>query len=146
MKPIYEPKGKAKEYGDLAINIYTGCPHRCFYCFAPNVLHKQKEDFHTHIEPRKNIVEEVCKKVFYPLVDEMNLLTLNEEEYKKAMKAFETYVQKYCRYKHYRDKERLQRGHVCTFAFPIGKNMQEFFDITKSNIRYNCSIETKEVV
>ena len=40
MKPIYEPKGKAKEYGDLAINIYTGCPHYCFYCFAPNVLHK----------------------------------------------------------------------------------------------------------
>lgn len=63
MKPIYEPKGKAKEYGDLAINIYTGCPHRCFYCFAPNVLHKQKEDFHTHIEPRKNIVEEVCKQI-----------------------------------------------------------------------------------
>lgn len=63
MKPIYEPKGKAKEYGDLAINIYTGCPHRCFYCFAPNVLHKQKEEFHTHIEPRSNIVEEVRKQV-----------------------------------------------------------------------------------
>lgn len=28
MKPIYVPKGKAKEYGDYAINIYTGCPHR----------------------------------------------------------------------------------------------------------------------
>ena len=27
MKPIYEPKGAAKEYGDYAINIYTGCPH-----------------------------------------------------------------------------------------------------------------------
>ena len=36
MKPIYAPKGKAKEYGDYAINIYTGCPHRCYYCFAPN--------------------------------------------------------------------------------------------------------------
>ena len=24
MKPIYVPKGKAKEYGDYAINIYTG--------------------------------------------------------------------------------------------------------------------------
>ena len=24
MKPIYEPRGKAKEYGDYAINIYTG--------------------------------------------------------------------------------------------------------------------------
>ena len=36
MKPIYEPRGAAKEYGDLALNIYTGCPHRCFYCFAPS--------------------------------------------------------------------------------------------------------------
>ena len=26
--PIYEPTGKAKEYGDLALNIYIGCPHR----------------------------------------------------------------------------------------------------------------------
>ena len=43
MKPIYEPKGKAKEYGDYAINIYTGCPHKCFYCFSPNVLHSQRE-------------------------------------------------------------------------------------------------------
>lgn len=63
MKPIYEPKGKAKEYGDYAINIYTGCPHRCYYCFAPNVLHKVKDDFHSHIEPRKNIVEEVRKQI-----------------------------------------------------------------------------------
>lgn len=63
MKPIYEPKGKAKEYGDLALNIYTGCPHRCFYCFAPNVLHRDREEFHTHIEPRKNIVEETRKQI-----------------------------------------------------------------------------------
>lgn len=63
MKPIYKPKGKAREYGDYAINIYTGCPHRCYYCFAPNVLHKTKENFHTCIEPRKNIVEEVRKQI-----------------------------------------------------------------------------------
>lgn len=63
MKPIYEPKGKAKEYGDYAINIYTGCPHRCFYCFAPNVLHTKKEQFHSCIAPRKNIVEEIRKQV-----------------------------------------------------------------------------------
>ena len=59
MKPIYEPKGKAKEYGDLALNIYTGCPHRCYYCFAPNVLHKDREEFHSHVEPRPGIVEAV---------------------------------------------------------------------------------------
>ena len=63
MKPIYEPKGKAKEYGDLAINIYTGCPHRCFYCYAPNVLRRDKEKFHTVVEPRPNIVEEVKKQI-----------------------------------------------------------------------------------
>ena len=63
MKPIYVPKGKAKEYGDYAINIYTGCPHECYYCFAPNVLHKVREDFHKCVEPRKNIVEEVKKQI-----------------------------------------------------------------------------------
>ena len=63
MKPIYQPKGKAKEYGDYAINIYTGCPHRCFYCFAPNVLHKDRERFHSVVEPRPNIVEETIKQL-----------------------------------------------------------------------------------
>lgn len=63
MKPIYKPKGAAKEYGDLALNIYTGCPHRCFYCFAPNVLHRDKEIFHNVVEPRKNIVEETKKQI-----------------------------------------------------------------------------------
>lgn len=57
MKPIYKPKGAAKEYGDYAINIYTGCPHRCFYCFAPSVLRKDKEKFHSCVEPRAGIVE-----------------------------------------------------------------------------------------
>ena len=59
MKPIYIPSGKAKEYGDYAINIYTGCPHRCYYCFAPAVLRRDKETFHSHVEPRTGIVEAV---------------------------------------------------------------------------------------
>lgn len=61
--PIYEPKGKAKEYGDLALNIYTGCPHRCFYCFAPSVLHRDKEIFHSVVEPRPGIMEAVKKQL-----------------------------------------------------------------------------------
>ncbi len=63
MKPIYIPKGKAKEYGDYAINIYTGCPHECFYCFAPNVLHRNREKFHRDISPREGIVEAVRKQI-----------------------------------------------------------------------------------
>ena len=56
MKPLYIPKGKAKEYGYYAVNIYTGCPHRCYYCFAPNVLHRDRETFHSHVEPRPGLV------------------------------------------------------------------------------------------
>ena len=56
MKPLYIPKGKAREYGDYAVNIYTGCPHRCYYCFAPNVLHRDRETFHSHVEPRPGLV------------------------------------------------------------------------------------------
>ncbi len=56
MKPLYIPSGKAKEYGDYAVNIYTGCPHRCYYCFAPNVLHKEKEKFHSDVKPRDGIL------------------------------------------------------------------------------------------
>lgn len=63
MKPIYIPKGAAKEYGDYALNIYTGCPHRCYYCFAPSVLHRDREIFHSHVEPRENIVEETRKQI-----------------------------------------------------------------------------------
>ncbi len=63
MKPIYIPSGKAKEYGDYALNIYTGCPHRCFYCFAPNVLHRDRQQFHEAVEPRKDIVEETRRQI-----------------------------------------------------------------------------------
>ena len=63
MKPIYGPKGRAKEYGDYAINIYTGCPHRCYYCFAPGVLHRDREKFHSCVAPREGIVEAVAKQL-----------------------------------------------------------------------------------
>lgn len=63
MKPIYTPKGAAKEYGDYAINIYTGCPHRCYYCFAPTVLRKDREKFHSEVKPREGIVEAVKQQL-----------------------------------------------------------------------------------
>ena len=63
IKPLYEPKGKAREYGDYAVNIYTGCPHRCYYCFAPNVLHRDRDTFHTHVEPRLGIVDALRKQI-----------------------------------------------------------------------------------
>ena len=61
--PIYEPKGAAKEYGDLALNIYTGCPHRCYYCYCPGVLRRDREEFFSKVEPRNNIVGKVRRQI-----------------------------------------------------------------------------------
>lgn len=60
---IYPPRGRAQEYCDLALNIYTGCNHGCIYCYAPKYLHKTKEEFHSHVEPRKNIVEATARQL-----------------------------------------------------------------------------------
>jgi DNA repair photolyase len=40
MPIIYEPRGKAREYSDLAVNLNMGCSHACrYYCPAtPSVF------------------------------------------------------------------------------------------------------------
>ena len=61
-RPIYEPRTRAREYCDLAVNIYTGCNHGCVYCYAPRVLHKTKEAF-AEVQPRADIVESVKRQI-----------------------------------------------------------------------------------
>ncbi len=43
---IYVPKGRAREYGELACNVYLQCTHGCSYCYCPDSLHISKEEFH----------------------------------------------------------------------------------------------------
>lgn len=64
MAIIYEPRGKAREYSPLACNLYSGCEHGCIYCWAPDILHKNKSDF-LKAKPRFNILknlEKDCQK------------------------------------------------------------------------------------
>lgn len=35
MITIYEPRGRAREYSPLALNIYNKCDHNCSYCYIP---------------------------------------------------------------------------------------------------------------
>jgi len=45
LRVIYEPKGRAREYAELAVSLYRGCDHRCAYCYSPNVLKMKREEF-----------------------------------------------------------------------------------------------------
>jgi DNA repair photolyase len=58
---IYKPKGSAKEYADLALNLYKGCYHGCKYCYVPGVCKMTRENFSTCVEPKKNIIERLSK-------------------------------------------------------------------------------------
>lgn len=51
---IYETSGRAREYFELAANLYTGCEHACVYCYGADVLHKDPKEFFTRAVPRQN--------------------------------------------------------------------------------------------
>ena len=59
MDIIYEPKGKAKEYSELAINLYEGCLHACKYCYCPEIRHKTLEEWSRNPHPRENIIHQL---------------------------------------------------------------------------------------
>jgi DNA repair photolyase len=64
MKPIYEPKTRAKEYCDLAINIYHGCSHGCTYCYARKMFERYhpNEKFED-VKLRPGIIEATKKQL-----------------------------------------------------------------------------------
>lgn len=58
---IYEPTGKAKEYCELAANLYSGCGHGCTYCYAPSATFKQRDIFYGNPKPRVNVLKQFEK-------------------------------------------------------------------------------------
>lgn len=66
LKVIYKPKGRAGEYSELALNIYTSCDFGCVYCFVPSMLHKNREEFHSILSKRDLFLEKLerdCEKL-----------------------------------------------------------------------------------
>lgn len=45
MHIIYETTGRAREYSELAVNLYQGCAHACHYCYGPDTLHIDRAKF-----------------------------------------------------------------------------------------------------
>jgi len=63
MRVIYQPQGRAAEYGKLAGNIFHGCGHGCRYCYAPGFLHIDQDEFRKNPYPRANILEHIAKNL-----------------------------------------------------------------------------------
>ena len=60
---IYEPTGMAKEYSNLACNIYKGCQHGCRYCFVKRRMSpEQKADCDMNPNPKEHFLEKLKHK------------------------------------------------------------------------------------
>jgi DNA repair photolyase len=57
---IYETKGRAREFNELAINLFTGCGHACIYCYGADVLHQEKAKFEN--EPKARVTIDDIKR------------------------------------------------------------------------------------
>lgn len=60
---IYRPAGEAGEYAPLATNPYTGCGHKCAYCYVPLAMHLQRPDFDAGAVPRPGFLNRLSDDV-----------------------------------------------------------------------------------
>jgi len=63
MITIYTPRGRAREYSPLALNIYNKCDHNCSYCYLP-LIQKRWGNTPVNIEPfpRRNLLENLRRE------------------------------------------------------------------------------------
>lgn len=62
-RPIYPPRTRAREYCDLAVNIYDSCPHGCEYCYARTMAKRFGKAWGNVVSPRPGIVEAVRRQL-----------------------------------------------------------------------------------
>lgn len=58
---IYAPAGQAGEYSPLATNPYRGCAHACAFCYVPQVLRMDRQEFYAGAIPRPDFLSKLEK-------------------------------------------------------------------------------------
>lgn len=61
MSTIYAPSGKAGEYSPLALNVYRGCDHGCFYCYVPAMVGRFEQYNHSEVQDKSGFVHQLAK-------------------------------------------------------------------------------------
>lgn len=77
---IYETKGRAREFCELAMNHYSGCGHRCIYCYGAKVTHQTDDAFKNLARPRLSLSD---------IQASVNQAVLNGE-YRRVLLSFVT--------------------------------------------------------
>jgi DNA repair photolyase len=91
MPVIYEPRGKAREYSELACNLYTGCLHKCKYCYCPAIRRQSLDEWANNPKARTNILKQLendAKKLFK--TDKKILFCFMSDPYQDEEAAFLT--------------------------------------------------------
>ncbi len=135
MKVIYEPKGRAREYSELALNIYTGCNMGCKYCYVPAVLFKKVEEFRSKSIYRKNILKNIESDL-----SEMAFM----QDKRKVMLSFTSDVYQLDNEFNYLTREVLQLFKKYNINFHIltkgGTKAVRDFDLYKNGDWFACSL------
>lgn len=71
---IYAPKGQAGEYAPLAANPYRGCGHKCAYCYVPQAIKMNRDEFNKGANERSNFIENLSKDA-----EKYKLLNIKEQ-------------------------------------------------------------------
>lgn len=74
MPVIYEPRGKAREYSELACNLYTGCVHKCKYCYCPSILRTTLNAWAESPRARTDIIKKLSKEADKRFLEEKEVL------------------------------------------------------------------------
>jgi len=91
MPVIYEPTGKAREYSELALNLYSGCSHKCLYCYCPSIMRKSLDVWSAHPKARTNIIKQVDREASKMRgCDKELLLSFMSDPYQDEEAAFLT--------------------------------------------------------
>lgn len=61
---IYQPSGAAREHSPFALNIFSGCPNGCKYCYVPRIFARNLSYRHNDVFLKKDITaKDIWKEV-----------------------------------------------------------------------------------